>query len=65
EPPVPVARRAVQASPRKALLDASARSDLLVLGARRGQRRLGPRLGLVNHAMLHHAQCPVVVVPQP
>jgi nucleotide-binding universal stress UspA family protein len=64
DPPVPVARRAVQASARKALLDASARSDLLVVGARRRDRHLGPRLGLVNHAMLHHAQCPVAVVPQ-
>jgi nucleotide-binding universal stress UspA family protein len=63
-PPVPVAHRVVEASPRKALLDASAHSDLLVVGARRRHGHFGMQLGLVNHAMLHHAQCPVAVVPQ-
>ena len=62
--PVPVAHRVVEASPRKALLDASAHSDLLVVGARRRQGHFGMQLGLVNHAVLHHAQCPVAVVPQ-
>ncbi|MES4909165.1 MULTISPECIES: universal stress protein [unclassified Streptomyces] len=62
--PVPVAHRVVEASPRKALLDASAHSDLLVVGARRRQGHFGMQLGLVNHAVLHHAQCPVAVIPQ-
>ncbi|MER7787278.1 universal stress protein [Streptomyces sp. NPDC097640] len=63
-PPVPVAHRVVEASPRKALLDASAHSDLLVVGARRRHGHFGMQLGLVNHAVLHHAHCPVAVVPQ-
>lgn len=44
-----------------ALLDASARADLLVVGA----RGLGPvrgLLGSVSQQCLHHATCPVVIV---
>ncbi|MEK8170042.1 universal stress protein [Streptomyces sp. M19] len=63
-PHVPVVGHAVENSPRRALLDASARSDLLVVGARRRRGRFGLQLGLVNHAVLHHAHCPVAVVPQ-
>ncbi|MBL1096756.1 universal stress protein [Streptomyces coffeae] len=63
-PPVPVTHRAVEAPARKALLDASARADLLVMGARRRQGHFGMQLGPVNHAVLHHAHCPVAVVPQ-
>ncbi|MCC4322310.1 universal stress protein [Streptomyces malaysiensis] len=62
-PPVPVAHRPVEGSARKALLDASAHADLLVVGARRRQGHFGMQLGLVNHAVLHHARCPVAVVP--
>ncbi|MEV5776325.1 universal stress protein [Streptomyces antimycoticus] len=62
-PPVPVAHRPVEGTARKALLDASAHADLLVVGARRRQGHFGMQLGLVNHAVLHHAKCPVAVVP--
>ncbi|AQW55032.1 universal stress protein [Streptomyces violaceusniger] len=62
-PPVPVAHRPVEGSARKALLVASAHADLLVVGARRRQGHFGMQLGLVNHAVLHHAKCPVAVVP--
>ncbi|WP_079038719.1 universal stress protein [Streptomyces sp. NBRC 110028] len=64
-PPVPVAYRAVEGPARKALLEASDLADLLVVGARRRQGHFGMQLGLVNHAVLHHARCPVAVVPQP
>ncbi|MFI0779940.1 universal stress protein [Streptomyces sp. NPDC021212] len=64
-PPVPVAYHAVEGPARKALLDASDRADLLVVGARRRQGHFGMQLGLVNHAVLHHARCPVAVIPQP
>lgn len=47
-----------------ALLEATTNSDLLVVGARRPRGSIGMQLGLVNHAVLHHAACPVVVVPQ-
>jgi nucleotide-binding universal stress UspA family protein len=50
-------------SPAGALVDASAHADLVVVGARRPTHTLGTPLGRVVHAVLHHAHCPVVVVP--
>jgi nucleotide-binding universal stress UspA family protein len=46
-----------------ALVDASAGAALVVLGAERHQRRLALPLGPVAHRVLHHAHCPVAVVP--
>ncbi|AXI76280.1 universal stress protein [Peterkaempfera bronchialis] len=46
-----------------ALLEAAADADLLVVGAHRRGGRPGLQLGPVNHAVLHHAPCPVAVVP--
>ncbi|WP_406481141.1 universal stress protein [Streptomyces sp. NBC_01615] len=46
-----------------ALVDASAHADLLVIGARRPAHAIGAPLGLVAHAVLHHAHCPVAMVP--
>ncbi|MGW5418665.1 universal stress protein [Streptomyces sp. NPDC003943] len=45
------------------LVEASAHTDLLVMG--RGRRRLGvvPSLGRVAHTLIHHAHCPVEIVP--
>ncbi|WP_306310821.1 universal stress protein [Streptomyces hydrogenans] len=45
------------------LVDASAHTDLVVMG--RGHRPLGvgPALGRVAHALIHHAHCPVEIVP--
>ena len=46
------------------LIDASRRADLLVTGARRhAEGRHGMLLGPVTQALLHHAACPVAVVP--
>jgi nucleotide-binding universal stress UspA family protein len=46
------------------LVEASARADLLVTGARRhGQGTHGMRLGPVTQTLLHHCECPVAVVP--
>ncbi|MEV6019250.1 MULTISPECIES: universal stress protein [unclassified Streptomyces] len=50
-------------SPAAALVDASADADLVVVGARRPAHALGAPLGHVVHAVLHHAHCPVAVVP--
>ncbi|WP_432193138.1 universal stress protein [Streptomyces sp. bgisy027] len=60
----PVSRRVIEGPARQALLEAASGADLLVVGARRRQGHLGLQLGLINHAVLHHAPCPVVVVPQ-
>lgn len=53
--------RAVSAA--GALVEAAADADLLVVGARRPTHAIGSRLGPVAHAVLHHAPCPVAVVP--
>ncbi|WAX81483.1 universal stress protein [Streptomyces sp. KMM 9044] len=47
------------------LMDVSARADLLVMGARRRGMGSGPALGRLGHAALHHARCPVEIVPWP
>ncbi|MFI6116681.1 universal stress protein [Kitasatospora sp. NPDC051164] len=44
------------------LVDASAKARLVVLG--RGHAASLGRLGPVAHAVLHHAACPVVLVPE-
>ncbi|WP_406369466.1 universal stress protein [Streptomyces sp. NBC_00647] len=63
-PDVPVSSEVVEGPARRALLDAASAADLLVVGARRRQGHVGLQLGLVNHAVLHHAPCPIAVVPQ-
>ncbi len=62
---VPARSEVVEGSPRQALLDAAESADLLVLGAHRRHDGTGIQLGLVSHPVLHHAACPVAVVPQP
>ncbi|WP_399199359.1 universal stress protein [Streptomyces sp. WAC 06725] len=47
----------------KALVEASRNADVAVLAAHRRPRHIGLQLGPVTHAMLHHAHCPVVLVP--
>jgi nucleotide-binding universal stress UspA family protein len=63
-PDAPVSRRVIEGPARRTLLDAALEADLLVVGARRRQGHLGLQLGLINHAVLHHAPCPVAVVPR-
>ncbi|MCX5205620.1 universal stress protein [Streptomyces sp. NBC_00237] len=60
---VTVRRDITEGTARSALLDASRTAGLLVVGARRRKGHLGMQLGLVNHGVLHHASCPVAVVP--
>lgn len=47
-----------------AVLDASERSDLLVLGRRHHLLPLGSHLGPVARAALDHAACPVLISPE-
>ncbi|MFB7469815.1 universal stress protein [Kitasatospora sp. NPDC056184] len=46
-----------------ALVEASADACLVVVGRRRRPHHAGLRLGPVAHAVLHHSQAPVVIVP--
>ncbi|MFJ3927077.1 universal stress protein [Streptomyces sp. NPDC090022] len=50
-------------SPAQAVLRAAEGAGLLVVGRRKQRPALAPRLGPVAHAALHHARCPVAVVP--
>ncbi|MFJ8787699.1 universal stress protein [Streptomyces sp. NPDC102462] len=62
-PQVRVHRCVLEGPARQVLLHRSRAADLLVLGVRRRNGDGGLQLGLVAHALLHHALCPVAVVP--
>lgn len=62
-PDVEVVHEVVHDRPVRALTGASARADLLVVGTRGRGGFTGLMLGSVSHAMLHHAHCPLAVVP--
>ncbi|MGW3176486.1 universal stress protein [Streptomyces sp. NPDC001153] len=57
-------RRTVEGHARDALIAVSRESDLLVVGARRRHGPFGLQLSRVAHGVLHHAACPVAVVPE-
>ncbi|MEU9331536.1 universal stress protein [Streptomyces sp. NPDC048290] len=59
-----VRRRTVEGAARTVLVEAARDADLVVVGARRRPRSFGLQLGRVAHRVLHHAPCPVVVVPE-
>ncbi|WP_329126988.1 universal stress protein [Streptomyces sp. NBC_01465] len=59
EPSVVVERSTVEGAAHKVLLDRAAAADLVVVGVTRRSHRPGR----VAHALLHHADCPVAVVP--
>ncbi|GLY75570.1 universal stress protein [Actinoallomurus iriomotensis] len=59
-PQVAVAEDCPRDHPVKALVAASADADLIVVAAR---GHTGLRLGSVSHGLIHHARCPVAVVP--
>ncbi|MGY0490628.1 universal stress protein [Streptomyces sp. WG-D5] len=63
-PDVEVVRTVVEGRAQAPLLGAAAGAGLVVVGRRRGpEPRLAPRTGPVAHAVVHHAPCPVAVVP--
>ncbi|MFF4733038.1 universal stress protein [Streptomyces mirabilis] len=63
-PHVRTRRTTLEGPAGKILVDRSAAADLVIIGARRRTGHFGFQLGGVSHAVLHHGQCPVVVVPQ-
>ncbi|MEV5607574.1 universal stress protein [Streptomyces sp. NPDC052225] len=64
-PQVPVALTVELGHGAGVLLRATRDAGLVVVGRRLHRPALGPRIGSVTHAMLHHAAAPVAVVPQP
>ncbi|MFJ9566209.1 universal stress protein [Streptomyces fuscichromogenes] len=63
-PDVRVRSVPIEGPAHRVLLHRSAAADLVVLGAGRRRGHRGLQLGRVGHALLHHADCPVAVVPQ-
>ncbi|MGP3963835.1 universal stress protein [Nonomuraea sp. 3N208] len=60
-PDVTLVQHVVHEHPARALIDASAEADLVVIGAHSGaSARVG--MGGIAHAVLHHSHVPVVVV---
>ncbi|MFB7511191.1 universal stress protein, partial [Streptomyces broussonetiae] len=64
-PEVEIRRHVVEGPAHRVLLDATAEADLIVVGAQRRHGHFGLQLGRIAHTLLHHARCPVAVVPQP
>jgi len=62
-PQVDVVPRTVLGSSAQSLVEAVPQAGLLVVGRRSRRLPLGPHLGPVAHAAVHHAMCPVAVVP--
>ena len=62
---IPVTREALRGHPADMLIAAAADAAMLVLGTRGRGGFLGLRLGSVSTHCVHHAPCPVVVVPPP
>ncbi|WP_347568127.1 universal stress protein [Streptomyces sp. TRM75563] len=61
-PQVHVTETAVMAPPASELVQASQGADLVVVG-RRSSSPVGPHVGHVTHAVIHHSTAPVAVVP--
>jgi nucleotide-binding universal stress UspA family protein len=64
-PDIHLAIEVMDGTPSAVLTDLTKTADLIVAGAhRRGDGHLGMRPGPIAHTLLHHADCPVAVVPR-
>jgi nucleotide-binding universal stress UspA family protein len=62
-PGVTVTESTVHGHPGRALALASQGADMVVVGGCRNGLASAPGLGQLGYAMLHHAQCPVALIP--
>ncbi|MFD4527541.1 universal stress protein [Streptomyces sp. NPDC058470] len=62
-PEVPVTEYVEMGSAGQVLLSLAARAQLMVVQRRAERSAVGSRIGSVAHAVMHHAPCPVAVVP--
>ncbi|MFF3332535.1 universal stress protein [Streptomyces sp. NPDC002888] len=62
-PDVPVVEHVEMGSAGQVLLSEAGRAQLMVVGRRAHRTAVGARIGSVAHGVLHHADCPVAVVP--
>jgi len=62
-PDVPVVEHVEMGSAGQVLLSVTGRAQLMVVGRRARRTAVGARIGSVAHGVLHHADCPVAVVP--
>ncbi|MEU0939042.1 universal stress protein [Embleya sp. NPDC005971] len=65
EPDATIEAMVTTGVPAHALIGVSTHADLLVVAAHRAHGPFPMRLGPTTHAVLHHASCPVAVVPIP
>jgi len=64
-PHVTIEQRVLEGHPAEILLNQTEDADLLVVGSRGHGGFVGALLGSVSNHCVHHATCPVVVVPDP
>ncbi|NEA98281.1 universal stress protein [Streptomyces sp. SID13726] len=62
-PDVPVVEHVEMGSAGQVLLSVAGRAQLMVVGRRARRTAVGARIGSVAYGVLHHADCPVAVVP--
>ncbi|WP_406209274.1 universal stress protein [Kitasatospora sp. NBC_01560] len=62
-PQVDVKSDLVRGNAADVVVEASAAASLVVLGRHGRRLPLGPHLGPVAHAAIHHVRCPVAIVP--
>jgi nucleotide-binding universal stress UspA family protein len=61
-PDVEVVEEVLREHPVRALAEASAHADLIIVGSKRRSGLDLMHLGSVGHGLVHHAHCPVAVV---